>query len=181
MGTEILALLIGLVAVAAVCAAITAGFLRRRRAASAPGLTDVPADGPGDTFAVLEGEYVSTSAEARPLERMPQANLGFKSVGSLAACERGIVVSRRGERDVLIPAADIEDVGRSAGVVGKFVEAGGLVTIAWTLGGERVLTGFRARYADQTQPFVETASDFYQTTQSHAGTATGSAPARGES
>ncbi len=65
-----------------------------------------------------------------------------------------MILDLAGREDFLIPRADIVSVDTTSGMIGKFVERGGIVRITWRLGETLVDTGFRARYSADTAPTV---------------------------
>ena len=56
--------------------------------------------------------------------------------------------------DLAVPWKDLQDVGLSSGMAGKFVEKDGLVVVGWLLGETAVETGFRPRYAEEKNALV---------------------------
>ncbi len=158
---ETQAVLIALFCVTAVVLLILLAFRRRMRQTSQLADTNrVPAEMP-IPFLGVEGEYISTTYADRPLERVTEFGLGFKSLGALDVHPQGLVLVRAHDSDIFIPSRDIVSVDRESGMIGKFVEKKGLVTVTWLLGDHRVTSGFRARYAADTQRLVEASRDFY--------------------
>lgn len=100
----------------------------------------------------VEGTYVATTLAAEPLERINVHRLGVRTTAALGVSDTGIVLDRDGVPDMLIPAADLEDVRTESGMIGKFVERDGLIIITWRLGDTLVDTGFRPRRAADRTP-----------------------------
>lgn len=103
----------------------------------------------------VEGSYVSTTKAGHPLERVAVHGLGIRTTGELVITDGGVIMDLAGREDFLIPRRDIVSVDTTAGMIGKFVERGGIVRITWRLGDTLVDTGFRARYAARTTPTVD--------------------------
>ncbi|MCB4207571.1 hypothetical protein [Arthrobacter sp. UM1] len=161
MSTPVLSLIVGGLCVAAVCSLIVLSFLRRLRTPSElEPANQVPCESRTPVLAV-EGEYVSTTLADRSFERVGRYGLGVKSLGSLEVLPSGIVLARSADTDFFIPSHDLVHVERGDGIVGKFVEKKGLITVTWLLGSDMVTSGFRARYASDTQRFVDAARELY--------------------
>ncbi|RAF05970.1 hypothetical protein DN545_35430, partial [Burkholderia multivorans] len=101
-----------------------------------------------------EGSYVSTTPAGHPLGRVAIHGLGIRTAGELVVTDGGVILDLAGREDFLIPRADIVSVDTTSGMIGKFVERGGIVRITWRLGETLVDTGFRARYSADTAPTV---------------------------
>lgn len=81
----------------------------------------------------LEATYVSTTTAHDWLDRVPGHTLGRRSPARVQVFDAGVTVLRTGERDLFLPTADLVDVHRSAGQVGKYPGGQGLVVLRWTL------------------------------------------------
>lgn len=135
--------------------AITWGWSRRKKSQ-----TDVPQPakphmGIKPLAEPVEGSYVSTTLAGHPLERVAVHGLGIRTTGEIVVTDGGVIMDLAGREDFLIPRRDIVSVDTTAGMIGKFVERGGIVRITWRLGETLVDTGFRARYAASTTPTVD--------------------------
>jgi hypothetical protein len=158
---EIQAVLIALLCVVAVATLIALAFRRRLRQTShLEAANQVPAE-MGIPFLGVEGEYISTTFVDRPLERVEDAGLSFKSIGAIDVHPQGLVLVRAHDSDIFVPSHDIVSVDRDNGIIGKFVEKKGLVTVTWLLGDQLVTSGFRARYAADTQRLIDASREFY--------------------
>lgn len=100
-----------------------------------------------DISAEFEGMYVSTTPAGERYERIAAHGLGLRTTARLFVARQGVIISRDGAEDLLIPRESLASARAEAGMVGKFVERDGLVVITWDLGGTLVDTGFRTRYA----------------------------------
>lgn len=107
---------------------------------------------------VADGQYVATTTAGEPLDRIAVHSLGIRTGASIEVGPAGIAFRRDGCPDFFIPRSDLRTVQTADGMVGKFVESGGLVVITWRLGALSVDTGFRTRYAAEKQPLIESIS-----------------------
>ena len=123
--------------------------LRRQSGVAAP--PEVPAD-PGPVLYSTEGQYVATTTAGDWLDRIAVHGLGVRSEAVASVHPDGVLLARRGARDVYVPRSALTGVRLESGMTGKFVEKDGLVVLTWRLNGEGVDTGFRTRHAgDKTQ------------------------------
>ncbi|MBC7291498.1 MAG: hypothetical protein H5T83_09240 [Actinotalea sp.] len=159
IAVAILALLFALVVVA-----MLRSMRSKERASSAsvpppPQVPETALLGPARTDE-LEGTYVSTTTAQDWLDRVPGHTLGRRSPAQVQVFDAGVTVLRTGERDLFLPVADLVDVHRSSGQVGKYPGREGLVVLRWTLrddDGDLVLdTGLRLRHRAEQQLLVET-------------------------
>ena len=131
-------------------------YTRRRRQRNIPSPLPVPAD-TGTVLAEFRGFYVSTTPDGEPLNRVAVRGLGFRARATVTVTETGVVVSLPAN-DFFIPVTDLREVTRASYTIDRVVEAGGLVLIAWTLGGGyagnavRLDSYFRV---DETQQLVD--------------------------
>ncbi|PAK96463.1 hypothetical protein B8X04_03925 [Brevibacterium casei] len=134
--------------------ALTWGWTRRKRSQEALTAPAKPHLGITPIADPVEGSYVSTTHAGHPLERVAIHGLGIRTTGELVVTDGGVILDLAGREDFLIPRADIASVDTTSGMIGKFVERGGIVRITWRLGETLVDTGFRARYSADTAPTV---------------------------
>lgn len=136
------------VAIVAVLAALMGlgwrNRLRRQSGVAAP--PEAPAD-PGPVLYTTEGQYVATTTAGDWLDRIAVHGLGVRSEAVVSVHPDGVLLARRGARDVYVPRSDLTGVRFESGMTGKFVEKDGLVVLTWLLNGEGVDTGFRTRHA----------------------------------
>ena len=108
----------------------------------------------------LEATYVSTTTAQDWLDRVPGHTLGRRSPAVVQVHDAGVTLLRTAERDLFLPTADLVDVHRSPGQVGKYPGGQGLVVLRWTLrddDGDLVLdTGLRLRHRAEADLLVET-------------------------
>lgn len=102
----------------------------------------------------VPGMYVATTEAGQNLERISVHGLGLRTDGALFVGTDGVAIERNGVDDLFIPAADLREVFAGSGMIGKFVEKGGLIILRWQLGPTQVDTGFRPREHEQTTPAI---------------------------
>ncbi|GAA0035898.1 MULTISPECIES: PH-like domain-containing protein [Brevibacterium] len=134
--------------------ALTWGWTRRKSRQTEVAAPAKPHLGITPIADPVEGSYVSTTTAGNPLDRVAIHGLGIRTTGELVVTDGGVIMDLAGREDFLIPRADIVSVDTTSGMIGKFVERGGIVRITWRLGETLVDTGFRARYAADTAPTV---------------------------
>ena len=138
------------------------GRLRRQSGIAAP--APVPdAAALGAERLRCRGQYVVTTGAGDWLDRIAVHRLGVRTTADAVVYDAGLVLERAGAPDVFIAAGDVDGVRLEAGMAGKFVEEGGLVVVAWRLGGTAVDTGFRPRYAQEKNALVAAIGDLVQT------------------
>lgn len=160
IGTLIVALVIVLVIVA-----IAWGWSRRKRSQADVVTPPKPHLGITPVADPVEGSYVSTTKAGHPLERVAVHGLGIRTTGELVITDGGVIMDLAGREDFLIPRRDIVSVDTTSGMIGKFVERGGIVRITWRLGDTLVDTGFRARYGASTAPTVDRIREMFEEAQ----------------
>lgn len=131
------------------------GWSRRKRGQTSVPQPERPPIGLTPVAEPVEGSYVSTTLAGNPLDRVAVHGLGIRTTGELVVTDAGVIMDLAGREDFIIPRSDIVSVDTTAGMIGKFVERGGIVRITWHLGETLVDTGFRARYSAHTNPTVE--------------------------
>jgi hypothetical protein len=131
--------------------AILGWSLRRRRQRDIPVPQQVPAD-LGATIAEFDGFYVSTTLDGQPLNRVAVRGLGFRARAGITVTESGVVLALPGN-NIFIPRADIREVTRAQYTIDRVVEPGGLVLLAWTLGGTALDSYLRV---EKTEELVST-------------------------
>ncbi|WP_417562544.1 hypothetical protein [Microbacterium sp.] len=161
--TQETALLI-VVAIAVVLLALMAwGWMRRgRRDAATLSSAHELAEG-SSVHDVFDGQYVATTREGEPLERVAAPGLGFRSSATISVADTGIALDLTGQERVVIPAERIDDVGQATFAIDRIVERDGLVRVTWrTDPGIVVDTYLRAkdasaaRLADSIRPLIQT-------------------------
>ncbi|GAA4970656.1 ABC transporter permease [Kineococcus glutinatus] len=125
--------------------------VRRQQGLAAPASPQGWTRGAG----ALEGTYVSTTDAGHGLERIAVHGLGTRSAVAVEVSERGVALFREGARSFVVPRADIVGVGRSGGMVGKWVGGAGLVVLRWKLGERVVDTGVRLRRVEEGNRLVQ--------------------------
>jgi hypothetical protein len=108
----------------------------------------------------LEGTYVSTTTAQDWLDRVPGHTMGRRSPARVQVFDAGVTLLRTPERDLFLPVADLVDVHRSAGQVGKYPGRQGLVVLRWVLRDDdadlTLDTGLRLRHRADADLLVET-------------------------
>ncbi|GGC82699.1 hypothetical protein GCM10011512_06840 [Tersicoccus solisilvae] len=154
MTGRVLAVVLLVVALVVVFALMRRGWLARQRRQG-----DLPAPHRsgdlGASIAAADGMYVVTTTAGDWLDRVAVHGLGVRTAAALSVHPGGVLISRRGADDVVIPAADLESVTTTSGMAGKFVERDGLLVLTWRLGPRRVDTGFRVRHAGEQAALIE--------------------------
>lgn len=97
----------------------------------------------GTELFVGEALYVATTIANDPLNRVTVKGLGFRARATVTVTVSGVILSLNGERESFIPLADLLAVERATWTIDRVVEAGGLVLLAWSLGGAPVDTYLR--------------------------------------
>ncbi|WP_423924146.1 hypothetical protein ACPEEZ_07590 [Frigoribacterium sp. 2-23] len=131
---------------------------RGRRQADLP----LPETAPGDlgpARVTSDGFYVATTRAGDPLDRIVVGGLGFRGRVIASVHPEGVRLEIAGESAKLIRASSLRDVGRATWAIDRVVEPGGLVLVAWTLGGVDVDTYLRitddpAAVVDAIRPLV---------------------------
>jgi hypothetical protein len=129
-----------LVVLAVVLLAMRAGWRGRaqRSATLVPVLPQVPADELGGVrYGPVEGTYVSTTVAGDWLDRVVAHDLGSRSPASATVYDAGVLLSRRGARDVFLPGAALRGVSLAPGIAGKVVGGEGVVVLRWEAVGGR--------------------------------------------
>jgi hypothetical protein len=107
---------------------------RRRRQSALPAPLPVPADVGAALFSV-ETLYAATTLAGEPLNRVAVRGLGFRGRATITVVATGVILGIAGTPEIFIPSSAIRSVERATWTIDRVVEAGGLVCIAWTLGG----------------------------------------------
>lgn len=119
---------------------------RKRRQHEVPAPEDVPTSLlENDPHAAAEGMVIGTVQGGEYLERIAVHELGLRTTGRVEVHPEGVAIFRAGARNIFIPRTDLAYARTDRGMVGKFVEKGGVVVIGWSLGETAVDTGFRPR------------------------------------
>jgi hypothetical protein len=90
----------------------------------------------------IAGFYVSTVFSRSALTKVWAHGLGSRGKALLAVTPEGVSIQRQGEVGFLIPAAELQALGRASATIDKAVEKDGLTVLVWQLG-EEVATHLR--------------------------------------
>ena len=101
------------------------------------------------------GSYVATTFAGRPLDRVSAHGLAYAGKARVLVDDKGVQISRTGEKSFLIGKASLLSVSRSSAVIDKAVEKDGLLSLRWKLGESEVETHLRFTSA-QSRDFVAT-------------------------
>ncbi|BDZ46973.1 hypothetical protein [Naasia aerilata] len=122
----------------------------QRRQADIGTVAALPAD-PGVPTLTADALYVATTLRDQPLQRVAVQGLGMRARSTVQVFPGGVSLAIQGRDAAWIPAAELDSAGRATYAIDKGVEPGGLVRIAWQLGGTAVDTYLRpASPADGT-------------------------------
>jgi hypothetical protein len=117
-----------------------AGRRRRQRDIAAPLAVPTPVSEAHVSVPVL---YVATTRADAPLDRVAVHGLGFRAQGRIDVHAEGVVLTISGRDPWFVPRADVRASGRATWAIDRVVEEGGLVVLAWSLGGADVDSYFR--------------------------------------
>lgn len=78
-------------------------------------------------------QYVATTGRDAPLERLALPGLAFRSHGTIALGDEGVLLELRGSDPTFIPRGAISHVDTANLAIDRVVEADGLVRIGWML------------------------------------------------
>lgn len=183
---------IGLIVTVAICVLAIALMLlgwshRKKRQSAIAAPHQLPAE-LAEPRVEGEGTYVVTTFAGQHLERIAAHDLGVRCAAALSVGEDGVAVYRTEAENFFIPAQHITGITTVRGMVGKFVEDGGVIVIRHQLGETSVDTGFRAasRTVHSTllaalrklAPEIHTQPESSTTANDNAGAETGKHPER---
>lgn len=89
-------------------------------------------------------QYVATSVQGSPLDRVNAHGLGLRGFGKITVSHDGILIERNGERAIGIPATQLSAVSRTSVAIDRSVEKDGLIQIDWQQDGFALSTFLRA-------------------------------------
>jgi hypothetical protein len=115
--------------------------LQRRQAGIGP-VAPLPAD-PGEPTLTADALYVATTLRDQPLQRVAVQGLGMRARATVQVFRVGVSLALPGRDAAWIAAADLESADRATYAIDRAVEPGGLVRVAWLLGGTAVDTYLR--------------------------------------
>lgn len=127
---------------------------RHERQADVPAPPAVPEGFSADLVAGAEGTYVTSTRAGEQLERVVPHGLGVPSAVVVRVGRAGVLLERRGAPDVWVPAADLLGARVQRGLIGKVVDAEGLLVLTWRLGDVTLDTGVRLRHEADRRPVL---------------------------
>ncbi len=99
--------------------------------------------------------YVATTRAGAPLDRVAVHGLGVRARGEIAVHPEGAVIAIDGREPWFVERGDVRGAGRATWTIDRVVEEGGLVMLAWTLGGAEVDSYFRVTDASDVNATAE--------------------------
>lgn len=120
-------------------------------------INDLPAlpDSRDEAEYTVEGIYVSSTLEALPYERVVSQHLGIKAAVVVHVRTDGVLLQRQGATDIFIPKERLKEVGRTAGMIGKFAAHGSIVVLRWDPDGATTIdSGIHIRSDEVRQEFL---------------------------
>lgn len=154
--------LVGIIVVLVILVPAAVSWTRRRRRdeTRAP-LPQLPVDiEDREPVGHVDGMYVATTRHGNTMDRLVGHGLGVRTRARAFLYEDGLLLDRTGAEPVWIAASRITDFGTGSGMVGKFVEPGGLVMVTWSHAGQSVDTGFRPQEAGGKPRLLEALAAF---------------------
>ena len=104
---------------------------RRRRREQAVGFSAPPENLEGETLASTAAQYVATTFRNEPLNRVTAHGLGFRGRAVVKVSVGGVVIERKGERNLAIASSRILGTTLEQATIDRVVEKGGLFAIHW--------------------------------------------------
>lgn len=118
---------------------------RARRQSGFPALPERPDQTGTELTPSIGGVYVSTVYAGQWQNRIVAAGLGRRAKAQLHVTPAGLLIDRIGEDEIWIPAADLREVGTSAGTAGKVMATpDAILLISWQWGDTLVSSGIRS-------------------------------------
>lgn len=120
------------------------GWNRRSNRIEIEPLPEIPTvlDPQGDR---TTGVYVTSTLAGQPYERVVSQGLGVKSAAEVSVLSDGVLIKREGASDLFVPLGALKEVGRTAGMIGKFAAPGSIVVLRWVWGDTFLDTGVHVR------------------------------------
>jgi len=100
-------------------------------------------------------QYVSTVITDEPLNRISAHGLGFRGWASLSVSREGLVVERKGERNLAIPNRCVVGVQLDSATIDRAVEQDGLIRVDWNHDSTALSTFLRANTGAQKLEIFE--------------------------
>jgi hypothetical protein len=100
-------------------------------------------------------QYVATSVQGNPLERVNAHGLGMRGVGKITVSRDGVLLERNGERAIGIPAAQLISVQKTTAAIDRGVEKDGLIQLDWQQDGFGLSTYLRATSSETRKQLFE--------------------------
>lgn len=141
------AIAVGLLVVATVVilALMRRGWRNRERNIVVAELPALPAGTADPDAHPTPGVYVATTLAGQPYERVVARGLGAKSAVEVRVGPTGIALLRQGADDLFIPAADLQAVSTTGGMIGKVAAPDSIVVFTWRVGQTLLDTGVHIR------------------------------------
>jgi hypothetical protein len=104
-------------------------------------------------------QYVATTIQNQPLERISAHGLGARGFGKITVSNDGVLIERNGERAVGIPVAQLQGVSKTSAAIDRSVEKDGLIQLDWQQDGFALSTYFRATSTETRKQLFEKLSE----------------------
>lgn len=96
---------------------------------------DPPAEVGPALLGPLAGLYVGAVVAGDWQDRVAAERLGLRAAGRLGVHEAGVLIERRGERDVWLPRAELAGARTDRALAGKAMTTRGLLVLTWAQDG----------------------------------------------
>lgn len=93
--------------------------------------------------AQIAGRYLGTAPASDWMQRVVASGMGAPGNAIANIADAGVLLTREGEEDLFISAAQITDVQIGRGVAGQVAEKDGIVLWFWQVGDTALQSGFR--------------------------------------
>ena len=127
----------------------------RRQAELLPEFPAVPDDAGEALLPAATGMYVGTTIAGDWQDRVAVGDIGHRANGTARLHRSGLLVERDGASAVWIPAESVRAARVDHKLANKVVPGAGLLVITWSLGEQRLDTGFRCDDKEVHNDWVE--------------------------
>ena len=110
-------------------------------------------------------QYVATTLQGQPLERVSAHGLGARGFGKITVSLDGVLIERNGERAIGVPFAQLQSVSKSTATIDRTVEKDGLIQLDWQQDGFGLSTYLRATSGETRKQLFEKLTEILSQTQ----------------